>query len=210
MESLIEDLRKIDTSSGSAVVRGLEKSTILLQLKHVLKDDNDLHSSKGGFRRVGGYQALNSIFKAFRMDSKDADEKVQPRGFLQALTQLLGVLGASLEGHTGNQRYFRTRLQGNGWDELRSTFERAYDLCTADNSTSFLVEDYFGLLLASASGEEMMSNAYSMVEKNFGDAFAESEQPSEDLLASVDKSLKASLTAATNLVQPEFLTLLVA
>ena len=209
--SLVERLQKLDVSSPSATLRSIEDSTILQELKHLLKDDNDLHSSKGGFRRVGGYQALLGSFNALLNDSNgQPPSSVPPKRLLQALLQLLGVLSSSLEGHGGNQKYFRTRLKVDGWSQIRSGLEKAYSMFASASSDLLLVEDFFGLLLASAIGEEMISNVYAWVEKKFGPEFSNAQQHSDDLVASVETSLQASLTQSTNLVQPEFLTLLVA
>ena len=209
IETLVGRLQELDTSSASATLHALGQSTTLQELKHVLKDDNDLHSSKGGFRRVGGYQALLCILDAlFGAEGTHQPAPESPKELLQALSQLLGVLSSSLEGHAGNQRYFRTRLKESGWDQLQSILGKAYRIYASDSSDS-LLESFYGLLLASAAGDETMSDVYSTAEKNFAQSFSNSSQPSEDLLEAIETSIGASLTESTVLVQPEFLNMLV-
>jgi hypothetical protein len=163
--SLVDSLRRIEKTSYAPFIKAIEDSTVLLQLKHILKDDSDLHTSKGGFRRVGGYNVLLNLLDNLVELHAGANESQGTKRFLQALSQLVSVLGISLEGHAGNQRYFRTRATGDGWTQLQSALRTAFEGISRQEQSASGVEHFFGLLLATAVSDETAADAYAKAAK---------------------------------------------
>ncbi|ETN40783.1 uncharacterized protein HMPREF1541_05063 [Cyphellophora europaea CBS 101466] len=206
ISGLVDVLRVIDRSSYSALAHALEDSTVLQQLRHILKDDNDLHGSKGGFRRVGGHRVLLTSLKA--LTDLFTSQEVSPsenKRLLQNLSQLLGVLSASLEGHAGNQRFFRTGPNGNGWDEIESLATVLVKKIEQSTHQDLAVESFLGLLLVAATGEETVTDTYTSITKS--QPVQGLESITEDTIAEIEDRVKAALAGATDLVLPEFLTI---
>ena len=208
ISSLVDSLRQSDKSGYTAFATSLEDSTALLQLKHVLKDEGDLHTTKGGFRRVGGYNVLLSLIDTLVDLHSRADPQPPSKEFLQILSQLVGVLGSSLEGHAGNQRYFRTRVNGGGWSQLQSALRNAYGGLSKQEQSSSNVEYFFGLLLAAAVSDDTVVNSFVLVWKGLQQELLSKENTSDDSIRAIQEGLRKSFGDATTLILPEFLTVL--
>lgn len=104
LSSLVANLRTTNRDDLSEFLKSLEDSTSLQRLRHLLKDDGDLHSSKGGFRRTGGFQVAVELLQSLsKLCTETTVSKIDWKRTLQALGQILGVVSAALEGHAGNQ-----------------------------------------------------------------------------------------------------------
>ncbi|RMZ91036.1 hypothetical protein DV736_g1746, partial [Chaetothyriales sp. CBS 134916] len=210
ISSLVDGLGRADTISCGALVRWFEQSTILQELKHVLQDNGDLHSSKGAFRRVGGYAVLLDLVESLVSLCLDDDSANTSKPFLQLLYQLIGILAASLEGHAGNQRYFRAKINGSGWDSLRRSLSKGFQALLRRGPVSQHVEQFFGLLFAAATSDETAANLYTLAGKSVHgrlDKIASSTDGA--IVQTVEQSLRKSIGNAAQLPSPEFLVLLV-
>lgn len=203
ISGLVDVLRLIDKCSYDGLLDNLEDSTSLQQLRHILKDDNDLHGSKGGFRRVGGHQVLLTLLSTLGdlFVAQDASSS-ETRRLLRNVGQLLSVLSASLEGHAGNQRFFRSGPNGNGWDKLTTLAVSLAEKFLEDNSA---IDAFLGLLLAAATGEEIVADTYISSTRTSSEGFQ--QRPSDEELAHLEQSVQAALAGAKDLVLPEFLAI---
>ncbi|KAJ2992766.1 hypothetical protein NUW58_g2057 [Xylaria curta] len=76
-------------------------------------------SVQDDFRHLHGFQRLFEVLRSFsgfyNPQKRNSAEKA---AFFGLLDVLLGTLGAAFRGHPGNRRYFRTRVEGGGWEAL--------------------------------------------------------------------------------------------
>ncbi|EXJ92702.1 hypothetical protein A1O3_01254 [Capronia epimyces CBS 606.96] len=165
--SLVKSLESFDWSSYATLQNSLDQSALLQQLRHVLKDDNDVHGASSGFRRAGGFQALLRLLRSL-VDRYSAheDQLANIKPFLQTLAQWFAVLGAALEAHDGNQKYFRTKVDDGGWYSLRRTLEHFQSLLWRRTGDGLFMEQFFGILFATAVGTEMVDDIYTSLERS--------------------------------------------
>ncbi|KAI1460228.1 beach-domain-containing protein [Annulohypoxylon moriforme] len=76
-------------------------------------------SVQDDFRHLRGFHRLFDVLRAFsgfyNLQKRSDDEK---KSFFDVLNVVFGVLAAAFRGHPGNRRYFRTRVEGGGWEAL--------------------------------------------------------------------------------------------
>lgn len=203
--ALVKSLDDLDRSSFETLQDSLDQSTLLQQLRHFLKDDAELHGAKSGFRRAGGLQALLRLLRSLT-DTYGAQENPSStiKVFLQTLSQWFAVLGAALEGHEGSQRYFRTKVESNGWDSLQCTLQQCLALVSCQSSDELYVEQFFGLLFATAAGVEVVDDIYTAAER-----FVRKQDVkpvSEEAVSVVQTMLSKSMSSVDELALPELLT----
>lgn len=76
-------------------------------------------SVQDDFRHLHGFQRLFEVlrsFSGFYNPQKRSD--AEKEAFFALLDALLGTLAAAFREHPGNRRYFRTRVEGGGWEAL--------------------------------------------------------------------------------------------
>ena len=202
ISSLVDSLRLLVGGTYTQTSESLEQSTVLQQLRHILKDDNDVHSSKGGFRRVGGHQVLLNLVENLCETSQHEEPGRQTKQALRHLGQILGVLSASLEGHAGNQKFFRSGPVGDGWRRLRISLDKLAATFAKDKTQDYALEQLLGLLLAAATCEESTADLYTSIAR----AFATDASTTESAKA-IQTTVKAVLASTTELAIPECLVL---
>ncbi|KAI1403229.1 beach-domain-containing protein [Hypoxylon fuscum] len=76
-------------------------------------------SVQDDFRHLRGFHRLFDVLRSFsgfyNLQKRDENEK---KSFFDLLDAVFSVLAAVFRGHPGNRRYFRTRVEGGGWDAL--------------------------------------------------------------------------------------------
>lgn len=206
---LVKTLDTVDRSSYDALQHSLEQSTCLQRLRHFLKDDNQLHGANSGFRRAGGFQALLRLLRTLvDIFGAQKDPSLTVKSFLQTLSQWFAVLGAALEGHEGNQRYFRTKVDDGGWLSLQATLEQFLAIIWPQTGNDLFLEQFFGVLFATATGVEMINDLYVAAENA---ASRQNVSPnSEEALPLAQSALKKSIANVDDLEVPELLTLTLA
>ena len=74
------------------------------------------------FRHIRGFYQLFDVLRAFSGfydTQKRSDEEKQ--SLFDLLEIILGVFATAFNGHPGNRRYFRTRVESGGWEALEQT-----------------------------------------------------------------------------------------
>ena len=203
---LVRTLDSIDRSSYDALDTSLQRSTCLQQLRHFLKDDTQAHAAHSGFRRAGGFQALLRLIRTL-VDIFVAQENPMSnvKTCLQTLSQWFAVLGAALEGHEGNQKYFRTKVDDGGWKSLQTTLDKLLTVLWANIDEVQHLEHFFGILLATASGVDMIDDIFIAAEK--AAPTADKNYSTVENVALVRAVVEKSLAGIDGLVVPEMLTL---
>ncbi|OAL20637.1 Beige-like protein [Fonsecaea multimorphosa] len=202
---LVKSLEALDYSSYNALQNSLDQATCLQQLRHFLKDDSDVHGAHSGFRRAGGFQALLRLLRSL-VDkySVPTDPPATTKSFLQFLSQWFGVLGAALEGHEGNQRYFRTKVDSGGWDSLQCTLEQFFTILYCQTGDDLHLEHFFGILFATATGVEIIEDIYTALDRST--TLQDGGLFSEETITSARAGLVKSLANVGELAVPELLT----
>ncbi|KAI1178927.1 beige/BEACH domain-containing protein [Nemania sp. FL0916] len=71
------------------------------------------------FRHLHGFQRLFEVLRSFSgFYNPQKRSRAEQEAFFALLDALLGTLAAAFREHPGNRRYFRTRVEGGGWEAL--------------------------------------------------------------------------------------------
>nr|KAK5440875.1 Beige protein-like 1 [Exophiala xenobiotica] len=202
--ALVKNLDSLDCTSFEKLQNSLEQSAPLQQLRHFLKDDAELHGAKSGFRRAGGLQALLRLLRSLTDTYGAQEDAATIKPFLQTLSQWFAVLGAALEDHEGSQRYFRTKVDDDGWRSLQCTLQQCLTILSRQSTDELYVEQFFGILLATAAGVEVVDDLYTAAEKSISTQI--SQPLSEDASNIVRIAVTKSMSSVDEIALPEMLT----
>ncbi|KAI0476465.1 hypothetical protein GGR56DRAFT_666056 [Xylariaceae sp. FL0804] len=76
-------------------------------------------SVQDDFRHLRGFQRLFDVLRSFSgFYNPQKRGYTERRSFFDLLEALLSTLSAAFRAHPGNRRYFRTRVDGGGWEAL--------------------------------------------------------------------------------------------
>ena len=120
---------------------------------------------KDVFRHVGGFLILLDILQDTlqRYTSEDG-AAVQKLLLLELVQTAFGILIAAFQSHEGNRRYFRERVQGNGWSSLSTIV--AHSISSKQNyhndNANRLIGRIFGCLLACAVDDESVIEIFAL------------------------------------------------
>ncbi|KAI0379057.1 beach-domain-containing protein [Hypomontagnella monticulosa] len=95
---------------------------LLSQIRHIqqyLSATAPPSSVQDDFRHLRGFHHILDVLRSFsgfyNLQKRDEAEK---KSFFDLLNAIFGVLAAAFHNHPGNRRYFRTRVEGGGWEAL--------------------------------------------------------------------------------------------
>ena len=135
-----------------------------IQAGHLIRQSllEEQHA-KDSFRQLNGFSVLLESLEQFTIFQKDAKLQ-QDRNLdeIKVVDVLFSVLTAALTEHRGNQRFFRTRVDGGGWESLREKLgliiraSNAIDRCE-------MSKRIFGCLLACAVDDESVKALFHLV-----------------------------------------------
>jgi beige protein homolog 1 len=183
IESLVIILRDINGETFPALQDKLQDSLVLQRLRHLLIDDDSQREAKDAFRRAWGFQALLSFLHVlsvlYNPSKLSQDEK---RAFFPILRDALAVLGAGLQDHPGNQKYFSKKVGSNGWHSLSQSLDTLHRTLRGAVGETGETGQYLGILLATALGEEALSDLFTVLQKQFADQTAYDESSSENYM----------------------------
>ena len=132
-------------------------------LRQALIESTDTSQHKDHFRLDDGFKAILTAFEALPETNEGLFALAQYDQFVLDYVQtLFSVLSAALLEHRGNQRFFRDRIDGGGWQTLRVILLRllsskAISQCVGHVN---LVERLFGCLLACATNDETVISIF--------------------------------------------------
>lgn len=176
VDTLVSILRDTNGQIFSALEAALHDSLVLQRLRHILIDHAGQKHAKDAFRRGNGFHALLSFLNTLS-DCYDSSElsRDEVRSFFSVLRDALAVLGAGLQGHPGNQKYFTKKVRGNGWQALSDAMRRFNQGLCEDTAGVHEVEEYLGILLATALGEETLWELFTTLGKELSNHSAEAD-----------------------------------
>jgi len=106
-------------------------------------------SVQDDFRHLHGFQQLFNTLRAFSgFYNPSLRSQEDKEAFFTFLEATLSLLAASFRRHPGNRRYFRTRVEGGGWEALEQAIA-SIGLGGSDSDT-WTVSQLFGKLLSFA------------------------------------------------------------
>ncbi|KAI1099265.1 beach-domain-containing protein [Jackrogersella minutella] len=116
-------LDSVSSNLSTSLTNGYPKFEPLLgqirQIQQHLSATAPPSSVQDDFRHLRGFHRLFDLLRSFsgfyNLQKRDETDK---RSFFDLLNAVFSVLAAAFRGHPGNRRYFRTRLEGGGWEAL--------------------------------------------------------------------------------------------
>ncbi|KAI0803611.1 beige/BEACH domain-containing protein [Xylaria sp. FL0064] len=175
-------------------------------------------SVQDDFRHIHGFQKLFDVLRSFsgfyNPQKRNDAEKAALFGLLDAL---LGTLGAAFSHHPGNRRYFRTRVEGGGWEALEQIIA-SIGLGGTDSdlwTSCQLFGKLFSFALNDAALDRICREAASAATQRPVDTTPASEHSrnsctaatngdrSGDCVAMVDAAVKTTITSTSILRHPE-------
>lgn len=123
LQRLLNDLSSTVTNRS---VNGYPDIPALIQqarqVRQYLSATAPPSSVQDDFRHLHGFHRLFDVLRAFsgfyNLQKRDEEET---KLCFELLDAVFAVLSSAFEGHPGNRRYFRTRVEGGGWDALEQT-----------------------------------------------------------------------------------------
>lgn len=206
----INALADFDDTSFDALRNALDESACLQQLRHCLTDHVNLKGVKDAFRRLGGFQKLLALFGSLSClyDASTVSSEDE-KHFIFVLGQSLAVLAAALREHGGNQKYFRSRIDGGGWESLQKNLEVLLAKLPQGEARRGILEKVFGLLFATVAGQEMIADIYTIVERETGGRQPKSGTASGELSDKIRAAGRKGMASADEVSNPELLVVLV-
>ena len=132
-----------------------------LEIAHRIRQailENPSHM-RDNFRRMDGFQSIIALMRSVSMSYKHVTQQEQLSAVLNLLQAVFSILAAALQDHKGNQKYFRLRIDGGGWPNLRELLRQT--LLQGDNEDMTILADrVFGCLLACALDDEPMTSFF--------------------------------------------------
>ena len=205
LASLIKTLKNVEFTAFDDLVNKLLSP--LQELRHVLKDNGDTKDVRDAFRRLEGLQTLLTVFDKAANGSGTSMSTEHIQSLLDLSAQILVALGAALEDHPGNQKYFRTKIEGGGWARVQNDLSAILDAVKPSSTNGLGLERLFGLLFATAVGAEMVSDTFIVAHKAFGNSFGITNEPESEVVDAIRTHIDARMVGLEGIALPEFLTI---
>ena len=206
----INALADVDDTTFYGLRVSLDESACLQQLRHSLTDHNNLKEVKDAFRRLGGFQhvlaLLGSLSKLYDPSSVVSDDEKQ---FLYMLGQTLAILAAALHAHAGNQRYFRIKIDDGGWQSLHDSLGILLGKLPTGNASDAFLERVFGLLFATITAQEMVSDLFTVIGKDPRTLQSENDMIPTKASETVRAAARKAMASVDEVANPELLTVMV-
>jgi len=158
-------LKNLNLSTWQSYRDDLAQAGLLQQLRFKLKDLEVPTNPRDSFRRAQGFQIISSSVHSLVEIWSRSPVPSEAKEMIQTLAQFLLVLEAALIHHAGNNRYFRTRVEGGGWIQLNNSLSTLLAALIKDNLDMAVLELFYGVLFAVAVGDEALSSVYTNTAK---------------------------------------------
>jgi beige protein homolog 1 len=156
----VRSLQSLDLPSWRSYKEDLAQAGLLQQLRFKLKDLDVPNNPRDSFRRALGFQVIirgvDNLVEVWRKSFSISET----RDMIQVLAQFLLVLEAALVHHAGNNRYFRTRVDGNGWLALQRSLSNLLAILLQSKADVKIIEQFYGVFFSAAVGDEALSSLY--------------------------------------------------
>jgi len=129
------------------------------RIRQTLLETSSANYVKDTFRRFDGFETLISTLQEISGHYEDQYNASEDHPALLDLMQVLfEILSAALQDHKGNQRYFRYRINGGGWEAIKRTSQALLQPGPAKqrSKSAVIAERLFGSLLSCALNDETL------------------------------------------------------
>ena len=158
LDELQDQLRNLSLSPNGDNGKGLEgRVRAAHQIRQHLLDNPHGGFPKDAFRHIGGFHAILDVLEDTLQRSQGHNVSLTDHNLLLELFQtIFGILTAAFQSHEGNRRFFRERVQSNGWSSLAAILARKVhnESSWPDAEAQRLVGRIFGCLLACAVDDD--------------------------------------------------------
>ena len=153
--------------NGGGLVDGLERR---VEAAHYIRQFLLNSASKGhpkdAFRHVGGFNAILDVIQAI-VNAHDARSPSTNESSLsiELYQTCFAILSAAFQDHEGNRRFFRERVNGNGWLSLKEVLQPWITSHTdaVDAGTRRLESRIFACFLACALDDESVIDIFDVL-----------------------------------------------
>lgn len=161
----VHALESLTLETWGAYRDDLAQTGLLQQLRFRLKDIDSPDSPRDAFRRAHGFQIVSQLIHKLIALWYQSPVPSESKDMLQVLSQFLLVLEAALVHHAGNSRYFRTRVDGNGWKALQKSLSVLLELFIKGRSDQSVLAQFYGIIFGTAVDDEALFSVYSNTAK---------------------------------------------
>ncbi|KAH9888748.1 hypothetical protein F4778DRAFT_755179 [Xylariomycetidae sp. FL2044] len=163
LQGLLESISAaLSSTTSNGYPEAAELTNKIRQIQQHLIAIASPSSAQDDFRHLRGFHHLLNVLRSFSGFYNPQKQSEDARANLFALLDaILGAFSAAFRSHPGNRRYFRTRVEGAGWDAL----EQAIASIGLGGSDSDLWTScqLFGKLFSFALGDKALDQLSSYI-----------------------------------------------
>ena len=133
-------------------------------IRQALIENSDTRRTRDVFRLEDGFELLLTAFQSLDEIHRDVfSGSGDGQLLLDYVQTLFTILSAALREHRGNRRFFRDRMDGGGWRQMRNSLLALISSGPSDQHIGFgkILERVFGCLLACALDDETIVPIFS-------------------------------------------------
>ena len=212
IRALVNTLNDVDDESFEATQASLEDEPILQKLRHTLIDQSEPREAQSAFRRVRGFQALLGFINSWCKNYVSTEwSKAKANEFFSSLGASLFILSTSLRDNAGNQKYLTHEIEGGGWASIHKALSTVSQVFNREDIRSEDSLHFYGILFATALGDEGLSNIYQSARRKVVDIGKGSESAGEnnaDQRRATRQACSASLATSEELLNPDILPII--
>jgi hypothetical protein len=180
LRSLCDELIRLSESSPPTSDVLQNQSNAARRIRQLLIESHDKTQTKDAFRHVKGFHVLLLTLRSISGFYKPQDLSTTDRiDFFEVIRTTLEVLSDALNEHSGNRRFFATRVEGGGWSALEQALASTgiFGGQSKSKRDDAGQEQLFGCLFAFALGEEATTRIFRDIDKRVEEAKEEQEAP---------------------------------
>ncbi|PSN72526.1 beach-domain-containing protein [Corynespora cassiicola Philippines] len=173
LRSLADELIRASESSPPTSQVLQSQSNALRRMRQLLIESHEHTQTKDAFRHVRGFDVLLLTLRSVSGFYKPADLSPPDRiDFFEVIKATLDVLSDALNEHSGNRRFFATRVEDGGWSALEQALGSTgiFGGQSQSKRDDAGQEQLFGCLFAFALGEEAVTRIFRDIDKKVEEA----------------------------------------
>ena len=202
------DVSRPEGNATPPLDRLLAHAESLKRLRHSILDNSNTEQAKDVFRHLQGFHKLLDNLKVlsdiFTTHTLSEDQRSE---CFALVDDIFSVLVESLRDHSGNKRYFATRV--GGWEAVENALRPISEALKKDRSDLAHADEqrFFGCLFAAAVGEETLSDTFTGIAKTLGANRVGSSSPrsDEEMLDIIQSRLSTSFRRTDALEHPDII-----
>ncbi|CAI6309176.1 unnamed protein product [Periconia digitata] len=181
LRSLCDELIRLSESPTTPDVLQ-SQSDAARRIRQLLIESHERTQTKDAFRHVRGFDVLLLTLRSLSGFYKPAQLSAPDRiDFFYVIRTTLEVLSDALDQHSGNKRFFASRVEGDGWGALEQALASTgiFGGQSTTKRDDAGQEQLFGCLFSFALGEEAVTRIFRDIDKRAEEDVSEEQKPSE-------------------------------